>query len=64
MDEFSRMYPAAAAMEDNRALVRVKYDVAQALGQQITENKQVRSMRAGHERSWNFLVCPVCFSVQ
>lgn len=47
------MHPAAAAMEENRALVRLKYDVAQALGQQITENKQVRGSSGCLERSWN-----------
>ena len=39
---FRRMYPADAAAEENAAIIRVKYDVAQALAQQITANKQVR----------------------
>ena len=53
MEKFRRMHPAAAAMEENRALVRLKYDVAQALGQQITENEQVRGSSGCLERSWN-----------
>ena len=41
MDQFVQMHPAAAALKENRALVRVKYDAAQALGQRIAEIKQV-----------------------
>jgi hypothetical protein len=40
---FLRGYPADAEAEENAAIIRVKYDVAQALAQQITASKEVRA---------------------
>ena len=40
---FLRGYPADAEAEENTAIIRVKYDVAQALAQQITASKAVRT---------------------
>ena len=49
---FRRSYPVDTAAEENAAVIRVKYDVAQALAQQITLNKQVRSRAYTFSMSW------------
>ena len=40
---FLRGYPADAEAAENKAVIRVKYDVAQALAQQILATKEVRA---------------------
>ena len=54
MAMFLRGYPADVEAEENAAIIRVKYDVAQALAQQITASKEVRaaSLSATHCFGW------------